>query len=1087
MQGNVLVWTIMLTFLACVAPEPAAAQDVWEYIMEDRTPTGGASVTTRKCIGGADAGTKCKNDTECSSGLCFAYNILDLTINFALPGGGAGWALNATQQADFEARIQAASDALFDATDGQMLFGTVSLIYDNGAPNAAIQFYPDTCTVGGNACYDNSDCTAGAGDLCQQQGTCTVGGNGCFNNGVCTAGGNDVCSIPRSNAQTGKWGDGGDIEYYIDCMVNRPYCVVHELIHLIGNARDEYEGELPNNVDDDGDGQTDECRDRNSTHRCYGGTNDGDPCTPGALNPCPGGGVCDDIICNAADVCIMDSTAFGRELCTDANHDPDLDTEQSRCRNGHSCWTQLGISWPSVIEVPANLPDPGPAAAPVNVSFLTPSIVDRFVAVIDRSDSMDLETPNRIDVAVTAAQDFLSLLSDNAEFGIASFASSDGGDPGGVDATKDFPAEAGLRTIASQGDRDDGRDAAEDLRGRVGGYTNIAEGLRRGLQMMQEAGGAITLNSSLLLLTDGLNNRPSGGAEAELDAALTELSAAGLPVFVSCIGEARDSTQCSVIADRTAGRFVDSDSTDALYDAFIDFLAEAEQQGFSSSVIGQPIGPMDEFDVPALVEYGVDSVRFVVNWSDPSSNLDVLLFAPNGSAIPLAERGTLRQGQYYRVDYPAPGSWTVRVSGATLSGSDTFSVRSIVDHQATTVRAGLAKSTVTWPEGFLLSATPRQGHGIIGCAAEALVELPDGTTDHIFLYDNGRGGDTAGDDGGYSAAYRNLTAGDGIYTFTVKVRCDELVARYNVRGGDSQLLPTAPVETFERVIRFSGIAHGVPDNLPPVAEVCSDVTAECQGSMTMVALDGNCSSDPEHSPLTYQWSSPTGFFDDETSAEPLGSFPVQNNLVELVVTDSAGASSELDQARVIIRDTTPPIIACPPSVTAECRGAHSALVDPGDAMATDLCSSVSLSDPGESSYPLGTTDVTYLATDGHGNSASCSTSVTVVDTTPPTIACNARDISPPEAPVSFTATADDQCGLVTATNITGYECWKLNGSGRVIRRDNSCRVSAAGPTLSIRNSGGVGSRIDWTVQAVDDQGNVREQPCSVVVQNPARP
>ena len=50
----------------------------------------------------------------------------------------------------------------------------------------------------------------------------------------------------------------------------------------------------------------------------------------------------------------------------------------------------------------------------------------------------------------------------------------------------------------------------------------------------------------------------------------------------------------------------------------------------------------------------------------------------------------------------------------------------------------------------------------------------------------------------------------------------------------------------------------------------------------------------------------------------------------------------------------------------------------------------------------------------------------VVDNTMPTIACNVRDITPPHAPITFTATATDNCS-VAAVAVTGYDCWMING------------------------------------------------------------
>jgi hypothetical protein len=131
-------------------------------------------------------------------------------------------------------------------------------------------------------------------------------------------------------------------------------------------------------------------------------------------------------------------------------------------------------------------------------------------------------------------------------------------------------------------------------------------------------------------------------------------------------------------------------------------------------------------------------------------------------------------------------------------------------------------------------------------------------------------------------------------------------------------------------------------------------------------------------------------------------------------------------------------------------------------------------------YPVGDTLVTLFAFDGE-QSASCQATVTVAGngTSPPVLACNSpASITPPEAPISFTATAVHACGETTAT-ITGYDCWKLGGNGHP--HPAGCKVNIAGATIQIENTGGVGTHIEWTVEA----GGVTLQ-CSVVVANPGQ-
>jgi hypothetical protein len=855
--------------------------------LQNNNPTGGANITTRKCVGGTNAGALCNNDAECNSNNCFDYNIFDLTVNFRLPTGG-GWTPTAAQMTTIQGYFPAINNTLADVTDKQMVLGTVALIVNNGAPNAVVQLNAGTCNVGG-PCIVDADCGVG---------------------GVCDRGG--------GSTNTGGWGANGKITIGPYCLQN-PLCFVHEFMHLVANVRDEYEGALDDGVDNNNNGQIDECQENQSNFRCFGGTNNGQPCVTNAN--CPGAGACRRIVCIdpgtlAVPGCLMRCCLAntGSELCFAGNHDPDIDTEQSQCRNNNDCWTQLGIEWPSVIQVPAGAPDPGPAVAPTTVEFLTPIVLDRFVGVIDRSGSMGTEIPRRIDVAITATRDFIDLLSNGTDFGLASFASSDPSaegppNPPGVDSSKDFPPEAGLRALSSVADRNAAKTAVDGLSTRTGAFTRIGAGLRQARTILLEAGGTITLNTTVLLLTDGLNNRPSDNPQADLDSALQELANDSIRVFVTCIGAARDSVQCSYIADQTAGRFVDSVETESLYDAFVEFAAEAQGHEISSSTIGTPISDgATSGDIPAVIEEGVEAVRFVVTWTKASSDLDLLLFGPDGSQVPVAEKVQASQGEFYLINNPDPGAWTMKVIGANVTDPpERFSARAIVDNKELSVKAGLAKSTILYPEAFLLSASPSMGLPIAGCLVSALVQKPDGSTEVFALKDDGIPPDSNSGDGLYQAEFRNFTAGDGIYTFIVTAKCHSPYFYQDSEPGVGPFPVVPTIGGFERTIRFSGTASNVPDNLPPVADICRDVRAECTGAMTPVMLDGTCSYDPEEGPLSYQWDSPTGTFADATTT-PTGYFPLGFNEVSLLVTDIEGAQSGTDKGKVVIADTTSPVI-----------------------------------------------------------------------------------------------------------------------------------------------------------------------------------
>lgn len=313
---------------------------------------------------------------------------------------------------------------------------------------------------------------------------------------------------------------------------------------------------------------------------------------------------------------------------------------------------------------PADAAPQEPAdAAPLEAdAAVNTAVTKRVVAVISRSGNMLIEEPRRIDVAVNAFKSCVALLNVGSEFGLASFASADNGIPLGVDATKDFPATAGLRTLQDAADRTDAQIAADGLLSRTGGSTNIGAGLREARRIFGETEEDVTLGSWVFLLASGLNNRPIEDPQGDLDAAVQELSDAGLPVFVTCLGSARDSLQCPNIADGTAGRFVDSVTAAGIHAASVEFVAMAERNGIAQTQLDIPIAQGElSTPIPVVVEPGVQQARFVVSWTKPTSDLDLQLFRPDGTQMPMNLRVIDAQGEFYRIDVPEDGTWTMLV------------------------------------------------------------------------------------------------------------------------------------------------------------------------------------------------------------------------------------------------------------------------------------------------------------------------------------------------------------------------------------------------------------------------------------------
>jgi len=202
-----------------------------------------------------------------------------------------------------------------------------------------------------------------------------------------------------------------------------------------------------------------------------------------------------------------------------------------------------------------------------------------------------------------------------------------------------------------------------------------------------------------------------------------------------------------------------------------------------------------------------------------------------------------------------------------------------------------------------------------------------------------------------------------------------------------------------------------PPGSPVLQAICRDRTifaAALPACNASTNIDDG-SFDPAGGALTLTQSPPGPY--DLVGVDGIGDDGVGVHNVTLTAADASNSAT--CTATVTVEDRSRPELTCPVDATYECQGNYQAVIDPGDATAAD-CSSFTKTDPGSASYPLGTTTVTYSATDVRGNSASCTTAVTVADRLEPSITC-------PEG-ISITS-APGQCAYTeTFTVITSDLC-----------------------------------------------------------------
>lgn len=179
----------------------------------------------------------------------------------------------------------------------------------------------------------------------------------------------------------------------------------------------------------------------------------------------------------------------------------------------------------------------------------------------------------------------------------------------------------------------------------------------------------------------------------------------------------------------------------------------------------------------------------------------------------------------------------------------------------------------------------------------------------------------------------------------------------------------------------------------------------------------------------------------------------------------------------MVQDTTPPGLMVPGAITKEAT-APLTPVTLGTATAVDLVDGAvaARNNAPAAGYPVGTTVVTWTATDRNGNTATATQAVTITDTTPPTLALPANILreatGPSGAVITYTATATDlvdgvrpvtcvpAAGTTFALGATSVNCsasdtrWNTAaGSFAVTVRDSTAPViGAVGNVTSIATS-----------------------------------
>jgi hypothetical protein len=241
----------------------------------------------------------------------------------------------------------------------------------------------------------------------------------------------------------------------------------------------------------------------------------------------------------------------------------------------------------------------------------------------------------------------------------------------------------------------------------------------------------------------------------------------------------------------------------------------------------------------------------------------------------------------------------------------------------------------------------------------------------------------------------------------------------------------------------------VRDTTPPVIAAHGNVTREATG--------------PAGAAVNYGQPTASDLVDGTVAVSCLpangSTYALGTTTVNCTATDTAG-NTGTSSFSVTVQDTTAPVISAHANVTAEATGPTGAAVNYANPTASDIVDgsvAVVCTPASGSTFALGTTTVNCSATDNAGNTASSSFSVTVQDTTPPSISAhaevNAIATSAAGAVVNYT--------LPTATDL-------VDGSVAV-----TC-LPASGSTFAIGST-------TVNCSATDSHGNTGTSSFNVVV------
>jgi uncharacterized repeat protein (TIGR01451 family) len=270
----------------------------------------------------------------------------------------------------------------------------------------------------------------------------------------------------------------------------------------------------------------------------------------------------------------------------------------------------------------------------------------------------------------------------------------------------------------------------------------------------------------------------------------------------------------------------------------------------------------------------------------------------------------------------------------------------------------------------------------------------------------------------------------------------------------------------------TGTNFSTVDTNTDVTPIAKPVTIACPANITTNTGPGVCTAT-----VTYTTPTGDGCPTPTVTCNPVSGFAFPKGTTTVTCTATNGNPPDASCTfTVTVNDNQPPTIACPANVIQSTDpGQCSAVVTYANATATDNCPGVGTpvcTPASGSTFAKGTTTVNCAVSDASANSANCSFTVTVNDTTPPTITC----------PASITQSTDpNQCSaVVTYSNATATD--NCPGVGTPVCTPASGSAFAKGTTTvncTVSDASSNSASCSFTVTVNDTQAPSIACPANV--------